>query len=50
MTNTILNETANIIYEAKIKSGKYSHYNDDELLELYKDCLWQAKAEEWFFC
>ena len=40
-----MNDRADEIFNAKIKSGKYSHYTDEELTELYIDCVWEAKAE-----
>ncbi len=40
-----MNDRADEIFNAKIKSGKYSHYTDKELASLYMDCLCQAKAE-----
>lgn len=45
MTNINLNERADTIFYAKIKSGKYSHYTDEDLAALYVDCAMQAKAE-----
>jgi hypothetical protein len=38
----IIIQTANEIYNAKIRSGKYDHYGPELLDILYEDCIKQA--------
>lgn len=41
-----MEDTINVIYQAKLRSGQYDHYNDEQLKQLYLDCVKQVQAME----
>lgn len=38
--------TATALYEAKIKTGKYDHYNNEAKAMLFLDCIEQCEMME----
>ena len=41
-----MEDTINVLYQAKLRSGQYDHYDDEQLKHLYLDCVKQVQAME----
>lgn len=39
-----LEKEVDFLYKAKLSTGKYDHYNKEQLALLYLDCVMQAQA------
>lgn len=39
-----MEDTINVLFQAKLRSGKYNHYDDEQLKQLYLDCVKQVQA------
>lgn len=37
-------EDTNVLYQAKLRSGQYDHYDEEQLKQLYLDCVKQVQA------
>lgn len=43
-----MEDTINVIYQAKLRSGQYDHYDDEQLKQLYLDCVKQVQSMDIF--
>ena len=43
-----MEDTINVLFQAKLRSGKYNHYDDEQLKQLYLDCVKQVQAMDIF--
>ena len=39
-----LEKEVDMLFKAKINTGLYEHYNDEQLKQLYLDCVMQVRA------
>lgn len=43
-----MEDTINVLYQAKLRSGQYDNYDDEQLKQLYLDCVKQVQAMDIF--